>query len=265
MARIELRKHGPIGEIRLNRPDVLNAMGHHFPQDMLAAAQEMQDDREIRVVQVTGEGRTFCSGLDLTQLSRGEIPNQFFHDAEYAFRAMETMDKAVIAGIQGYCIGGGLQLAIACDVRIAADDAILGLPAVQEAFLPGMGTYRLPRLLGMGNARHLILSGQNVDAQEAYRVGMVNKVVPRADLEAEVEAWTKVYLEVPRPSLTYAKRLSNQSLDLAFEQFVPVFDEAMATVLASDEHQAARKAWLARIAEHQRQRAGRRTRQDEQD
>jgi enoyl-CoA hydratase/carnithine racemase len=265
MARIELRKRGPIGEIRLNRPDVLNAMGHHFPQDMLAAAQEMQDDREIRVVQVTGEGRTFCSGLDLTQLSRGEIPNQFFHDAEYAFRAMETMDKAVIAGIQGYCIGGGLQLAIACDVRIAADDAILGLPAVQEAFLPGMGTYRLPRLIGMGNARHLILSGQNVDAQEAYRVGMVNKVVPRADLESELEAWVKIYLDVPRPSLTYAKRLSNQSLDLAFEQFVPVFDEAMATVLASDEHQAARKAWLARIAEHQRQRAGRRTRQDEQD
>jgi enoyl-CoA hydratase/carnithine racemase len=257
MARIELRKHGPIGEIRLNRPDVLNAMGHHFPQDMLAAAQEMQDDREIRVVQVTGEGRTFCSGLDLTQLSRGEIPNQFFHDAEYAFRAMETMDKAVIAGLQGYCIGGGLQIAIACDVRIATDDAILGLPAVQEAFLPGMGTYRLPRLIGMGNARHLILSGENVDAREAYRIGMVNKVVPRADLEAELESWAQRYLEVPRPSLTWAKRLSNQSLDLAFEQFVPVFDEAMETVLASEEHQTARRVWLERVAERQRLRAQR--------
>jgi enoyl-CoA hydratase/carnithine racemase len=257
MARIELRKRGPIGEIRLNRPDVLNAMGHQWPQDMLAAAREMQDDREIRVVLLTGEGRTFCSGLDLTQLSRGEITNQFFHDAEYAFRAMETMDKAVIAGIQGYCIGGGLQLAISCDVRIAADDAILGLPAVQEAFLPGMGTYRLPRLIGMGNARHLILSGQNVDVQEAYRVGMVNKVVPRADLEAELERWAALYLEVPRPSLTYAKRLSNQSLDLPFEQFVSVFDEAIATVLASEEHQAARQAWLARIEERRRRRAAR--------
>jgi enoyl-CoA hydratase/carnithine racemase len=106
----------------------------------------------------------------------------------------------------------------------------------------------------MGNARHLILSGQNVDAQEAYRIGMVNKVVPRADLEAELDAWVKLYLEVPRPSLTWAKRLSNQSLDLAFEQFVPVFEEAMATVLASEEHQAARAAWLERIAERQRQR-----------
>ena len=254
MARIELRKRGPIGEIRLNRPEVLNAMGREWPDDMLAAAQEMQDDPAIRVVLVTGEGRSFCSGLDLTQLSRGEIPNQFFHDAEYAFRAMETMDKAVIAGLQGYCIGGGLQVAIACDVRIITEDAILGLPAVQEAFLPGMGTYRLPRLVGMGHARHLILSGENIGAEEAYRIGLANKIVPRADLEAELEAWALRYLEVPRPSLTWAKRLSNQALDLTFEQFVPVFDQAMETVLASEEHQAARKAWLERIA----QRAARR-------
>jgi enoyl-CoA hydratase/carnithine racemase len=238
MARIELRKRGPIGEIRLNRPEVLNALGHQWPEDMLAAAREMQEDR----------------GLDLTQLARGEIPNRFFHVAEYAFRAMETMDKAVIAGLQGYCIGGGLQLAIACDVRIATEDAVLGLPAVQEAFLPGMGTYRLPRLIGMGNARHLILSGENVDAQEAYRVGLVNKIVPRADLEAELEAWAQRYLEVPRPSLTWAKRLSNQALDLPFEQFVPVFDEAMEAVLSSEEHQAARTVWLERVAERERQR-----------
>ncbi|MGE3271427.1 MAG: enoyl-CoA hydratase/isomerase family protein [Chloroflexota bacterium] len=249
MARIELRKRGPIGEIRLNRPEVLNALGHQWPSDMLAAAQEMQDDAAIRVVLVTGEGRSFCSGLDLTQLSRGEIPNQFFHDAEYAFRAMETMDKAVIAGIQGYCIGGGLQLAIGCDVRIVTEDAILGLPAVQEAFLPGMGTYRLPRLIGMGHARHLILSGENIGAAEAYRIGLANKVVARADLEAELESWARRYLEVPRPSLTWAKRLSNQALDLTFDEFLPVFDEAMETVLASEEHQAARKAWLGRIAQ----------------
>jgi enoyl-CoA hydratase/carnithine racemase len=257
MARIELKKRGPIGEIRLNRPEVLNALGHEWPEDMLAAAREMQEDDAIRVVLVTGEGRTFCSGLDLTQLARGEIPNRFFHDAEFAFRAMETMDKAVIAGLQGYCIGGGLQIAIACDVRIATADAILGLPAVQEAFLPGMGTYRLPRLIGMGNARHLILSGENVDAREAYRIGMVNAVVPRADLEAELEAWAQRYLEVPRPSLTWAKRLSNQSLDLSFEQFVPVFDEAMETVLASEEHQTARRVWLERVAERERRRTAR--------
>jgi enoyl-CoA hydratase len=251
MARIDLRKRGPIGEIRLNRPEVLNALGREWPDDLLAAAQEMQNDDAIRVVLVTGEGRTFCAGLDLTQLARDEIPNQFFHDAEFAFRSMETLDKVTICGIQGHCLGGGLQLAIACDVRIATEDAILGLPAVQEAFLPGMSTFRLPRSIGMGWARHLILSGENVDAQEAYRIGLVNKIVPRANLDAELDAWAQRYIEVPRPSLTWSKRLSNQAFDLPFEQFVGVYEGAMDTVLASDEHQAARKAWLARIAERQ--------------
>ena len=109
MARIELRKRGPIGEIRLNRPEVLNAMGREWPDDMLGAAREMQDDAAIRVVLVTGEGRAFCAGLDLTHLAAGEIPNPWFHRAELAYRALETLDKPVIAGVQGHCIGGGQE------------------------------------------------------------------------------------------------------------------------------------------------------------
>src|SRR3712207_7903371 len=105
--------------------------------------------------------------MNLTSLGHGEIPTGWFHENEHAFRALETMDKPVICGIQGFCLGGGLQIAIACDVRIAADDAILGLPAAREAFIPGMSTFRLPRLIGMGHARHLILSGQNISAEEA--------------------------------------------------------------------------------------------------
>src|SRR5207244_2863032 len=223
------------GGIGLNRPEVLNAMGRDWPDDMLAAAREMQDDRAIRVVLVTGEGRAFCSGLDLTHLAAGEIPNPWFHQAELAYRALETLDKPVIAGVQGHCIGGGLQIVIACDVRIAADDAILGLPATTEACLPGMGryplpplisaggaapfvlsggtvgageayssglgtaagcaragprattasripaigTYRLRRVIGTGWARHPILSGETVGAEEAYRIGLVKRVVPR--------------------------------------------------------------------------------------
>ena len=246
MARIEVRKRGPIGEIRLNRPEVLNAMGREWPEDMLGAAREMQDDAAIRVVLVTGEGRAFCSGLDLTQLAAGEIPNQWFHRAELAYRALETLDKPVIAGVQGHCIGGGLQIIIACDVRIAADDSILGLPATKEAFLPGMSTYRLPRLIGTGWARHLILSGENIGAEEARRIGLVNRVVPRADLEGELAAWAARYLEVPRPSLTWAKRLTGQAFDLTFEEFLAEIDRAMDVVLASEEHQAARAAWRER-------------------
>ncbi len=246
MARIELRKRGPIGEIRLNRPEVLNAMGREWPDDMLGAAREMQDDAAIRVVLVTGEGSAFCAGLDLTHLAAGEIPNPWFHRAELAYRALETLDKPVIAGVQGHCIGGGLQIIITCDVRIAAADAILGLPATKEAFLPGMGTYRLPRLIGTGWARHLILSGETIGAEEAHRIGLVNRVVPRADLERELAAWAARYLEVPRPSLTWAKRLTNQAFDLSFEEFLADIDRAMDVVLGSEEHLAARRAWRER-------------------
>ena len=248
MARIELRKRGAIGEIRLNRPEVLNAQGRDWPADLLAAAAEMQKDASVRVVLVTGEGRSFCSGLDLTQLAQGDITVDWFHRAELALRALETMDKVVIAGVQGHCIGGGLQVIITCDVRIAADDAVLGLPAAREAFLPGLGTYRLPRLIGMGHARHLILSGETIGAEEALRIGLVNRVVARRDLEGELEAYARRYLEVPAPSLTWAKRLSNQAFDLPFERFLEELDRAMAIVLVSDEHQAARRAWLARKA-----------------
>ena len=244
IARIRVLKRGPVGEIRLNEPEVLNAMGQHWPEDMLAAAEEVGEDPEIRVVLLTGEGRSFCSGLNLTQLGRGEIPNEWFHTCEYAFRSMETIEKPVIAGLQGHCIGGGLQVAIACDVRIAADDAIVGLPATREAFIPGMSTYRLPRMIGMGHARHLILSGQNIDAEEAYRIGLVNKVVPRAELEDELEAWAQSYLEVPRPSIVWSKRLSNQAFDLTFEQFLEEYDRAVDAVISTEEHQAARKEWM---------------------
>jgi len=247
MARIDLRKRGAIGEIRLNRPEVLNAQGREWPADVLSAVSEMQEDPAVRVVLVTGEGRAFCSGLDLTQLAAGEITAEFFHDAELAFRALETMDKATIAAIQGHCLGGGLQLGIVCDVRIAADDAVLGLPAAQEAFLPGItGTYRLPRLIGMGHARHLTLSGETIGPQEAYRIGLVNRVVPRAELEAELERWAERYLEVPAPSLKWAKRLSSQAFDPPFERMLEELDRAMEVVLASDEHQAARRAWRER-------------------
>jgi len=248
MARIELRKRGRIGEIRLNRPEVLNAQGVDWPADMLAAVTEMNDDDAIRVVLVTGEGRSFCSGLDLDDLAAGKITPDWFHEGELPIRALETADKAVIAGVQGHCLGGGLQIAIACDVRISADDAIYGLPAAQEGFLPGFSTWRLPRLIGMGHARHLILSGETIAPNEAQRIGLVNRVVDRDDLERELEASAKRYLEVPAPSLKWAKRLSNQAFDLPFDRFVEPYDQAAKIVLDSQEHRAARVAWRGRKA-----------------
>lgn len=246
MARIEIEKRGPIGEIRLNRPEVLNAMGRDWPTDMLAAATEMNDDPQIRVVLVTGAGRAFCSGLDLTNLADGEIPPRWFHEAEYAYLALETMNKPVIAGIHGHCLGGGVQIAIACDVRIAADDSVIGLPAALEAFIPGMSTWRLPRLIGMGHARHLILSGENIGPEEAYRMGLVNRVVARSSLEQELQRMADLYGEVSASTLKWVKHLTNQAFDLQFEDFLSEMDKAMGVVLISEEHLAARREWRER-------------------
>jgi len=246
MSRIEIEKNGPIGEIRLNRPEVLNAMGRDWPTDMLAAAAEMNDDPEIRVVLVTGTGQAFCSGLDLTELVDGQIPVRWFHEAELAYRALETMTKPVIAGIHGHCLGGGLQIAIACDVRIAADDLVVGLPAAREAFIPGMATWRLPRLIGMGNAKHLILAGENIGPEESYRIGLVNCVVARSSLEQELHEWAMRYKDVPATALQWVKQLTNQALDTPFEGFLDEMDRAMKVVIDCEEHQAAREAWRER-------------------
>lgn len=246
MAEIEVLIRGTIGEIRLNRPEVLNAMGRNWPEAMLKAIAAVDSDPAVGVVLVTGRGRTFSSGLDLNDLSAGRIEPPWFHQAELAYRALETLEKPVIAGIQGYCIGGGLQIAIACDARIAAEDAIFGLPAAAEAFLPGMAPWRLPRLIGMGRARHLVLSGRNILPDEALNFGLVNSVVPRPDLEAELQVWAERYLSVPPSSLKWAKRLINQTWDLPFEAFLEEMDRAMAAVLVSPEHQAARQAWMER-------------------
>jgi enoyl-CoA hydratase/carnithine racemase len=243
---VAVLRHGGVGEIRLDRPEVLNAMGVPFPDEMAAAIRELAADPTVRVVVVTGAGRAFSSGLDLDDLAAGRIDRDWFIRAEHVMRALETMAVAVIAGVQGWCLGGGVQLAIACDVRIAAGDAMFALPAAKEAFLPGMGTWRLPRLIGMGHARHLVLSGESIDAAEAARIGLVNKVVPRADLEAEVFAWAERYAEVPAPSLASAKRLSNLAYDLPFASFVDVIGEEMAAVLSTEEHLAARRAWATR-------------------
>ena len=246
---IGVARHGDVGEIRMNRPQVHNAMGLAFPDELSAAITELEDDPGIRVVLLTGEGPSFSSGLDLDDLAAGVIDVPWFRANELLFRRLEALAKPVIAGIAGWCLGGGLQIAIACDVRVAADDARFGLPAAKEAVLPGMGTWRLPRLVGMGWARHLILSGEAIDAAEALRIGLVHKVVPRAQLDEELLDWAKRYREVPAASLEWAKRLCNQAFDLPFAAFADEISDAMAVVIATEEHLALRRAWAARHGE----------------
>jgi enoyl-CoA hydratase len=242
------RRDGRIAWITLNRPEVLNAEDMPFLSDLTEAVHALRDDREARVAIVTGAGRAFCSGVDLKALSSGGLGPAFFTDIEYLWEILENCDKAVICGIHGYCLGGGLQMALACDLRIASEDAILGLPAVKECLIPGLGTYRLPRLIGMGRARELLLLGDTIHARRALEIGLVNAVVPRGELEAQCLALAERLLAIPHTSMSHIKRLSNLAFQTDFAGFMHAFVPAMRACLASPEHQAAMAAFRAEQA-----------------
>jgi len=239
------RTDGRIARITLNRPEVLNAEDMTFLADMTEAIHALRDDREARVAVITGAGRAFCSGVDLKALSSGRLDPSFFTGIEPLWDILENCDKAVICGIHGYCLGGGLQIALACDLRIASDDAVLGLPAVKECLIPGLGTYRLPRLIGMGRARELLLLGDTIDARRALEIGLVNAVVPRTELEARCLALAERLLALPHTSLSHIKRLSNLAYQTDFSRFMNAYVPAMQACLASPEHQAAMAAFRA--------------------
>ncbi len=242
------RRDGRIARISLNRPEVLNAENMTFLTDLTEAVHTLRDDREARVAIVTGAGRAFCSGVDLKALSDGSLDHSFFTDIEYLWDIHENCDKAVICGIHGYCLGGGLQIALACDLRIAAEDSVLGLPAVKECLIPGLGTYRLPRLIGMGRARELLLLGEPIEARRALEIGLVNSVVPRDQLEGACVKLAERLLAVPHTSLAHIKRLSNLAFQTDFTRFLQAFVPAMQACLASPEHAAAMAAVRAEQA-----------------
>lgn len=183
------RKEG-IGYLTINRPKVFNAINNQMIEEMKRAIEELHQDRLVGAVIITGTGKAFQTGADieeLSQMSPLEIL-QWNQGVVENFEALEKMRQPVIAAINGYALGGGLELALACTIRIAADSAKMGLPEVKIGILPGAGgTQRLPRLIGKGLAAEMILTGEMIDAQEAYRIGLVNRVVPAEQLMATAE------------------------------------------------------------------------------
>src|SRR5579859_5118984 len=151
--------NGHLGRLRLNRPEALNAANWAWVQDLVTATNYLAQSKETHVVIVSGEGRAFCSGLDKKELSQGNLTREWFATWEKGVTALANLDAITIAAIQGYCLGGGLQVVLACDLRIAATDAILSIPAVREGVVAALGPMRLARLIGAGPAKRLALLG----------------------------------------------------------------------------------------------------------
>jgi enoyl-CoA hydratase len=192
LSNVLYRKHGAIAYVTVNRPKVLNALNAPTWQDLLTAFEDAQDDPVVRGVILTGAGdKAFIAGADIGGLAQATAI-----DAERSSRfgqqvldLIENLGKPVVAAINGFALGGGCETAMACTIRIAVEHAKFGQPEVKLGLLPGGGgTQRLPRLIGKGRALQLILTGGLISAQDAYRIGLVNEVVPAADLIARAES-----------------------------------------------------------------------------
>ena len=162
--------------------------------------------------------------------------------------ATERMDRLFIAAINGHCLGGGLQLALVCDYRLASATALLGLPAVKECLIPSMALYRLPRLIGAARARELILLGEPIGATEAERYGLVNRVVAPAEFERALDETVGKLLALPAASVRASKRLTARAFDLDFDAFRRDMQAEFAACLDSDDHRRAMAAIRARRA-----------------
>ena len=227
---------GDLIRLTLNRPEVLNAVDYRGTVELHHAAQAIHDDPAARAVIIRGEGRAFCAGIDLKELAAAETPQAYFYHWDRALRLLELSDKLVLCGIQGYALGGGLQLPLACDIRIAATDCQLGLPAAKEGFIPGLGTYRLPRYIGLGRAKRMALSGENVDGEEALRIGLVDYVVDPWNFNAEVEALTQRYLSISSEGARQTKLMLSAFQDYDHGQFFEEYLRRQAVAMASPDH-----------------------------
>ena len=199
---IKVERRNAIAVVTINRADKLNALNADIVAKLGERMREVAQDSAVRGVILTGAGeKAFVAGADIGELAQMSPLSgiQVSRAGQDVFRFIETMRKPVVAAINGFALGGGLELAIACHIRIASESAKLGLPEVKLGIIPGYGgTVRLPRLVGRGRALELILTGEMIDAQEAYRIGLVNRVVPQAELIATAEALlTKVAANGP--------------------------------------------------------------------
>ena len=205
--------------LTLNRPESLNALNSKLIEELGKAADEIAADNSIRSVVITGSGRAFCVGADLKEIMSPEgaaFHKQFAGSKPQTFfNKIESLEKPVIAAINGPAVGGGCELALVCDLRIAATTAMFGLAEIKIGVIPaGGGTARLPRLIGATKAKEMLLFGDSVDANEAFRIGLINKVVQPESVLDEAKKWAKELSMRPPLALRATKLCVNAGMQM---------------------------------------------------
>src|ERR1700750_491443 len=215
-------KKGAIAYVTLNRPKVLNALNQRTWQDLRAAFEDARDDADVRGVILTGAGdKAFIAGADISELAQVSAV-QAERSSSYGQEVLsfvENLGKHVVAAINGFALGGGCETAMACTIRIAVENAKFGQPEVKLGVIPGGGgTQRLPRLVGRGRALQIILTGEMINAQEAYRIGLVNEEVPAADLITRAETILKTIFANAPLAVKYSLEAVNKGLQTSQDE-----------------------------------------------
>jgi enoyl-CoA hydratase len=217
LANVLYEKKGAIAYVTLNRPKVLNALNTPTWKDLRAAFETARDDAEVRGVILTGAGdKAFIAGADISELAQTTAveAEKSSSNGQAVLNLVENLGKPVVAAINGFALGGGCETAMACTIRIAVEAAKFGQPEVKLGLLPGGGgTQRLPRLVGKGRAMQLILTGEMINAQEAYRIGLINEIVPAADLISRAEAILKQIAANAPIAVKYALEATNKCME----------------------------------------------------
>lgn len=244
-----IEDRGYIRIIKLNRPKELNSLNSELLSELDMAMADAADNSQVCVIVITGEGKAFAAGADISQMAQmNAVQGKAFGSfGSSVFRRIEMLRKPVIAAVNGYALGGGCELALACDIRIGSSKAKVGQPEVNLGITPGFsGTQRLARMVGLGKAKEMIYTAEPIDAQEAYRIGLFNKVVePEQLLDTAVEMAAKIATKA-QLAVHYAKEAINRGIETDVETGIAMEADLFGLCFSTYDQKEGMKAFLER-------------------
>jgi enoyl-CoA hydratase/carnithine racemase len=232
-------REGDVGRITLNRPDRLNAINADLLEGLIRQLHRARDDQAVRSVILSGSGRAFCAGEDLKETSAGKTREQWSREVDAlqeTQRVILNLGKPLIAAVCGYAVGGGLEFALGCDIRIAAEDAVFGFPETSIGLtVTNAGTKLITQIVGLGKAKELIFTGDFIDAAEALRIGLVNKVVAKDQLLEEALGLCRKINRHSPLALRLSRTAIDQGLHSSFEQTLELEASHLLTCVQADD------------------------------
>lgn len=245
--KLLIEKQENICIVKINNPQALNALNTTVLSELDCAFSEIASDNSISAVILTGEGKAFVAGADIAQMSTMNAAEgkAFGEKGDAVFRKIELLDKPVIAAINGFALGGGCELAMCCDIRIASAKAKMGQPEVGLGITPGFsGTQRLPRIVGMGVAKELIYTADVINAEEAYRIGLVNKVVePEALMDSALAMAKKIAKKAPI-AVKYSKEAINRGMQTDLDSAIAIEANLFGLCFSTEDQKEGMAAFL---------------------